>query len=172
LCFSSTILRYERESLNVGAGRLSIPQKASNLIIYILIGTLPTPFKRGLHRFLEFEDKVARPILAPCCDYLFQIFLLHLADFFSVDRRVKNVLSRNLVFFIQIRVSEQRYNPEWLYYQRIRNKGLTAYTASVPEPYRFDTNTDPDPRIRITGLRIRILRFSSVTFKMAKPLVF
>jgi hypothetical protein len=37
----------------------------------------------GLLLSLEFDDKVARPILAPCCDYLLQIFLLHLADLFS-----------------------------------------------------------------------------------------
>jgi hypothetical protein len=35
---------------------------------------------------------------------------------------------------------------------------------SVPDPGRFDT--DLDPRIRTTGLRIRIRIFSSVTCKM------
>ncbi len=34
----------------------------------------------------------------------------------------------------------------------------------VPDPWFF--YMDPDPRIRITGLRIRIMLFSSVAFKM------
>ncbi len=48
--------------------------------------------------------------------------------------------------------------------QRSRILQATRYqTHSVPDPSCLIA--DPDPRIRTTGLRIRILLFSSVAFK-------
>jgi hypothetical protein len=55
--------------------------------------------------------------------------------------------------------------------------GCESY--SVVDPWHFGTDpdqrhfgTDPDQRIRTTDLRIRILLFSSVTFKMTTQIFF
>ncbi len=48
------------------------------------------------------------------------------------------------------------------YLENIVSKSKTTGTGSVPDPWGFD----PDLGIRTTGLRIRILLFSPVAFKM------
>jgi hypothetical protein len=47
----------------------------------------------------------------------------------------------------------------------LRSFILRAVLASVADPWKF--GVDPDPRINASDERIRIMLFSSLTFKMA-----